>query len=110
MRIIAVMAIVCVLVSCKKYNNVSECIQSKIEAFKKSETLCTGAAVKEYSFQGKVVYVFETVTCIADGGADVYDSNCNYLGTIGGFTGNVNIGGVDFGKNARYRATIWSNH
>ena len=108
-RILVAAILVCLLAGCKKYNSTSDCIESKVAVFSKSEALCSDATVKEYSLEGKLVYIFDTGSCLAYKGADVYGTNCNYLGTVGGFASNGKIDGVDFSSNARYRATIWSN-
>ena len=45
-------------------------------------------SVKEYEFQGKLVYAFEPDTGkIADGSTMIKDANCNTLCNVGGFGG-----------------------
>ena len=97
------------LLSCKKNSHVSDCIESKVDEFKSSVVCPNGASVKEYSFQGKLVYVFANGDCISDGDASVFDADCEYLSSLGGFAGNTKIKGVDFGENANYKRTIWHN-
>jgi len=94
---------------CKKEHNIPQCISEKITSFSSSLVCQNGASVKEYSFQGGLVYVFSMGNCGADLSAGVYDSNCNYLGFLGGFTGNTKINGVEFSTAAVYKRTVWSN-
>lgn len=91
---------------CKKSSTFPECLQAKIDAFKNS-SCPQGASVKEYKFQDKLVYVFGMGNCGADFGAAVLDSQCNPIGSLGGFIGNTDIGGVSF-STAVYKRTIWS--
>jgi hypothetical protein len=88
-----------------------DCIQSKIDHFKTSTNCTQNASVKMYGFQGKTVYVFDETQCknVADGGAEIFDSNCNYLGLIGGIAGVTKINGVEFYENADYIKTVWHN-
>ena len=91
---------------CKKESAISDCLQSKIEAFKKSS--CEhGASVKEYKFQGEVVYTFDMGWCGADLPTGIINRECNPIGGIGGITGNLNVNGVNF-SSATYIRTIWS--
>ena len=89
--------------------NNSECLQSKIEEFK-FKAICTdGASIKEYTFQDKTVYVFDQSQCMADGWADIWDKDCNFLGMLGGIAGFSKINDVAFYDNAKYKQTIWHN-
>jgi len=108
MRAVISVCLFFVLFSCKKSVSLSDCLQSKVDQFKTSVQR-TNADIAEYNFQGKLVYVFSHGGCFADAGAEVYDSDCNYLGTIGGFIGGTKIDGQDFYANAKYRRTIWHN-
>lgn len=100
-----------VLFSCEKedddYKNVSSCIKSKIKSFSNSNQICDNANVKEYMFQSEKAYVFNPGNCYADGGSEVYDENCNYLGYLGGFTGNMKINNVNFHDEAVFLRTVW---
>ena len=107
MRTLISICLVFVLVGCKKNVLVSDCINSKIDEFKMSP-VCNNASVKEYEFQDKLVYVFYVGNC-PDGGAAVWDGDCNFLGTLGGFVGNTKIDEVVFETNAKYKRTIWHN-
>ena len=109
MRTLVLLILVCFLGSCRKFSNLPDCINTKVEEFKKSEVVCRDATVKEYSFEGKTVYLFDAGSCIADGGVGVYENNCNYLGTLWGFSGNGKIDGVDFASTAFYKGTLWTN-
>ncbi|OFX51008.1 MAG: hypothetical protein A2046_06175 [Bacteroidetes bacterium GWA2_30_7] len=81
------------------------CVEKKIKEFNENSS-CGDAKVDEYSFQNKTVYVFEPGTCGADMTADVIDSDCNGLGSLGGFVGNTKINGEEFSK-ATFIKTIW---
>ena len=72
--------------------------------------LCeTGASVGQYLFQGHIVYVFGPGNCGADMMAPVYNSNCDCIGALGGFAGNLIINGARFDQEAKYIKTIWTN-
>ncbi|ALD21416.1 DUF6970 domain-containing protein [Hymenobacter sp. DG25A] len=82
-----------------------KCIKQKAVDLK--EAPCeSDVNIKEYFFQGKLVYVLNPGDCIADGNAEVIDGNCNSLGYLGGFGGNTKINDEDFSK-AEYKRTIW---
>ena len=72
-----------------------------------SHSSCNDAKVDEYLFQNKTVFVFEEGTCLRDGISSVYDSSCQLLGSLGGFTGNLKIHGVNFSETAVFQRTIW---
>ena len=93
--------------NCLEHN--SECLQTKIEEFKLNVICEDGASIKEYTFQGKTVFVFDQSRCMADGWADIWDENCNFLGMVGGIAGFSKIDGVDFFDNAKYKRTVWHN-
>jgi len=81
------------------------CIDKAVENFSKTD--CDkNPNVKEYTFQGRHVFVFDPGTCGADMTSEVMDQECKTLGFLGGFTGNVKINGEDF-SNAVYIKTIW---
>jgi len=85
------------------------CIQSRIKDFSDKGIPCeTGKSVQKYSFQDMTVYVFEPGTCGNDMTADIFDSNCNNLGFLGGIAGNTEINGEDF-SNAVFIETVWNN-
>ena len=97
-----------VFISCNKSTvdkDSPRCIRNKVQDFKK--TCCNeGANVKEYTFQGKNVYVFDPGNCGADMGSIVSDEDCNTIGMLGGISGNTKINGEDF-SNAGFQKTIW---
>lgn len=97
-------------VSCKKKDNDEEppaCLNSLIDSYK--ATACsTGASVKEYTFQGNQVYVFEPGNCGADMQSPVYNNSCGSMGALGGISGNIMINGADFAS-ATYVKTVWQN-
>ena|ERR1700741_4648999 len=81
------------------------CVEDRIKDFK--NTGCDkGVNVKEYSFQGKRVYVFNPGSCGADMTSEVIDSDCTTLGYLGGITGNTKINGDDF-ANAAFVKITW---
>ena len=67
-------------------------------------------SVKEYQYQGKIVYAFEPDgRRIKDGTTMIKDGECNALCNVGGFAGPSNnqcLGG-NFFKDAVYKRTIW---
>ncbi|MBL7711831.1 MAG: hypothetical protein JNL13_05180 [Chitinophagaceae bacterium] len=86
-----------------------ECLKAKIAEFSQSPLSCkTGASLKQYTFQGKTVYVFAPGNCGADMASSVVDEQCKNIGSLGGFTGNMKVNGEDF-SSATYVKTIWSN-
>lgn len=82
-----------------------KCVVSKIKDFNKS-SICDNPNVKEYTFQGKTVYVFDPGTCGNDFSSEVIDSDCNSLGYLGGFNGNTKINGEEF-SNAIFIKITW---
>jgi hypothetical protein len=94
--------------SCSKSkveNQIPGCISYKIEVFKTS-SMCADAHVDRYLFQNKSVFVFEEGSCGADFSANVYDVNCQLLGSLGGFAGNLMINGENF-STAIFEKTVW---
>lgn len=88
-----------IFLSCKKdvpVLNVPDCIQERIILF--SQNPCEKKRVQSYHFQNKVVYSFDQIECGPDGWRDIYDSDCNYLGLLGGFGSIRTIDGEDFSK------------
>lgn len=67
-------------------------------------------SVKEYEFQGKLVYAFEPDTRrIADGSTTIKDAGCKTLCNVGGFGGMAinQCNGGNFFKEAVYKRPIW---
>jgi hypothetical protein len=86
------------------------CILEKTQSFEYNSLTCdTGASIKQYSFQGQNVYVFDYGYCLADGTAAVLNEHCDTLGFLGGIAGNGIINNVNFYEVAQYQLTIWSN-
>ena len=81
------------------------CLKSKISTFNISSS-CADAEVKEFTFQGTVVYVFEPGTCGADMMSEVVKSDCTNLGFLGGITGNTTINGENF-SDATFVRIVW---
>lgn len=98
-----------IFMGCQKDNThqgVPGCINAEIDTFK-NHSCANGANVKQYTFIGKTVFVFDPGGCGADLSADVEDEACMSLGYLGGFNGNTKIQGVEF-STAVYIRTIWS--
>jgi len=97
--------------ACEKADKkIPNCINELIKNKASDIGLCeTGASVKQYSFQGKDVYAFTPGNCISDGFTDVYDDNCQIIGSLGGIVGVRKINNVIFFDVAIFRKTIWSN-
>jgi hypothetical protein len=96
------------LVNCEKIDkDLPDCIRAKIKEFAKTPICKNESSVALYVFQSKNVYVFSEGTCGADLGAAVYDENCENLGFLGGFTGNLMINGVKFHENADFQKEVW---
>jgi len=89
--------------------DVPSCIQKRINNFNRVEACDEGASVYEYFFQGETVYVFSMGDCGADQSANVYDTNCNRICTLGGFTGNLECNGEVFGEKASNKKLVWHN-
>ena len=83
------------------------CIKYKINSFEK-DCCKQNAEVRESVFQNKIVYEFYPGNCGADFASLVLDSDCNILGSLGGFAGNTKINGEDFSHATAIR-TVWSN-
>jgi uncharacterized protein DUF6970 len=90
-------------------SGIPKCIYREIDQNSNKAEWMTGS-VKEYEFQGKLVYAFEPDNSkIADGATAIRDANCNTLCNVGGFAGPRNnqcLGG-NFFTDAIYKRTIW---
>jgi hypothetical protein len=98
-----------ILGSCAKLDrkrNVPDCIEVKINKFKSEAQCDKDANVKEYKFQGNLVYVFDNGTCGADMASEVLDESCKRLGHLGGISGETKINGEEF-SNANFKRTLW---
>ena len=95
-----------VFTSCRKDTGLEApaCIGDSITSFKPST--CENASVKEYTFQGKEVYLFDPGACCCDLTSSVLDGQCTTLGYLGGIGGLTQINGEDF-SNAVYVRTVW---
>jgi hypothetical protein len=97
------------ITSCNKPDiekNIPECIENLIVNFDKEQTCEEGVNVKKYTFQEKIVYVFNPGECGADMTSEVFDSECNSLGLLGGLSGNTEINGEEFSTSI-YVSTVW---
>ena len=94
------------LSSCeKKQIDTPECIKSLISTYSFCEN--DGGSVSQYSFQNKIVYVFDPGLCGADMASGVYDENCQNIGILGGIAGNNIINNEIFFGHAKLIKTIW---
>jgi hypothetical protein len=90
-------------------SSIPKCIYKEINQNSKNAEWMVGS-VKEYEFQGKLVYSFEPDTRrIADGSTTIKDAGCNSLCNVGGFGGQAinQCNGENFFKLSVYKRTIW---
>ncbi len=80
-------------------------LKNEISLFKQNNN-CASAKIKEYTFQSKLVYVFDPGNCGADMTSNVMDENGKSLGFLGGILGNSLINGADFSE-AKFLRTVW---
>ena len=105
---ILLMSAVLAFTGCNKVDvekGTPKCVKKEIKDFNKSSQ-CDDATVEEYSYQGKTVFVFNHGSCGRDFSSRVIDSDCNYLGSLGGFVGNTEINGENF-SSATFIKTTW---
>lgn len=101
------------LFSCKKKDippqegedTLPECIENKIKKIDEENVF---QSIKQYTFQGKFVYLLTPTLCWigVDATSEVIDENCRTLGNLGGMAGLKEINGEDF-SHAIYIRTIW---
>jgi hypothetical protein len=87
-------------------NNVSKCIDSKIELYPPDCGEGAETTVDEYLFQNRIVYVFDYIQCCCDYQSPVLSAECDTLGYLHGFIGNYTINGESF-ENADFLRTVW---
>jgi hypothetical protein len=90
-------------------SSIPKCISKEINQKSKNADWMVGS-VKEYEFQGKLVYSFEPDNRrIADGSTTIKDGDCNTLCNVGGFGGEAvnQCNGENFFKLSVYKRTIW---
>ena len=100
MKKIFIFAIVIMLFACKKESTTPDCVNLKITEF--SKTCGKDSKVDLYTMDKKDVYVFFE-TSGADLQYPVFDTNCNIICTIGGFTG-----GSTCAEYPTFVKTIWT--
>lgn len=97
-----------VLGACKKFKiepNVPSCIKNTAKEKTKSTTSAY-ASILEYGFQNQTVYVFDLDAGTTNARADIYNSNCEIIGYLGGVDGNRTVNGEDF-SNAVFKRKVW---
>lgn len=85
--------------------DVPKCIKQEIR--KKERNPCgekKNIIASEYLFLGETVYVITPTRC-TDQSSEVFDKDCNHLGSIWGWNGNE-LEGVSFGLNSTFIKTI----
>lgn len=97
------------LSSCGKQKIEPPCIQDQVIDFQDGNACNEGASVKEYKFQGELVYAFDPGICGADRTTEVVDYQCNTIGFLGGFAGNTAINGENFYQKAKFERTLFEN-
>jgi len=89
-------------------NTVPSCVQQQIEAIKKSAKWNPPAAVDEYSYNGKTVYLFSADCC--DQYNTVYDGECNVVcAPSGGLTGKGDGRCNGFFEVAKHVRLVWKD-
>lgn len=84
----------------EKQDGIPECITDKIKNLDESGNY-RFTKVNEFVFQNKTVYVL-----VAGNLDEVIDCDCNNIGLLGGFAGNMEVNGEDF-SNAVFVRTVW---
>lgn len=101
----------CELVDFGLDNDIPKCVRKKIRDFDGEVGFqCeSGASVSKFLFNEREVYVFEPGNCGADMSSPVFDADCNELGSLGGFAGNLEIDGMIFHENAVLIERVWED-
>jgi hypothetical protein len=96
--------------SCEKdcAENVRSCIQEWIDVVKKETPWNPPAAVKEYRYNGKTVYLLSANCC--DEYRTLIDGECNYIcAPDGGISGKGDGKCVDFYEKAEFIRVVWQD-
>jgi hypothetical protein len=80
-----------------------------IQEFKTLNASCEQASVITYLFEGEKVYAFADGICIADGGVNIYNEQCEKICFLGGIAGFTDCDGVNFFQVAEEIDRIWVN-
>jgi hypothetical protein len=109
--IIAGLAFAILFTACPDAGDLPDCIVKRISAIEAETKHCPGSAsVKQYQFQDKTVYVFNTGNCIPDAAAEVVDAQCATICYVGGFRpNNQECQGMDFRESAKEEKVLWQN-
>ncbi len=110
MRFVFILIISGILVTnCSKKNlNAPSCILAKIEELKSRQVRNPPAAVIEYEYQGRKVYLIPADCC--DQYDLLFDSNCNLIcAPSGGFTGGGDGNCTDFYTQAILIREVWKD-
>lgn len=88
--------------------NIPECLEDEFKILK-NNSCESGASLKLFQFQGASVYLFDIGLCISHSYSEVYNENCELLGTLGTIAGFDSINGEKFHGNATDEVILWSN-
>lgn len=111
MKAILVLIIPVLLFSCSKDDEVKQsypnCLQLEIDRILDSSPQSPRATIELYTYQDENVYVVNTN--FPDVQANVYNSQCQLICTIGGIDGNENDTCVDW-ENAEFIEKLWTDY
>jgi hypothetical protein len=65
------------------------------------------ANIAQYRFQKSIVYLIDPGYCADDQSYEVFNSDCEVIGQLGGFVGNEEINGLNFYKHAELIKIVW---
>lgn len=107
MKYLIILVPLLLLSSCGKDR--PECIQDKIDAFIALNSECENARVAQYTFKDRTVYSLEDGICLSDGGAMIFDENCEEICYLWGIAGIMECENLVWEDNAVLEEIIWEN-
>ncbi len=111
-HILLSMVVATIFYSCSSINAQKEtanCIQQKIEEFKKQPVTNPPMSVYQYSYNDALVYYISAPCC--DRYTTLYDKNCNIIcRPSGGFTGKGDGKCSDFFEKRTDKKMIWTDN
>lgn len=101
------------LFSCSKTEapktNYPPCLNELILEQRQGFGFCnSGAALEQYVINGQTFYLYQVGYCADDIESPFIDTNCNIVGSIGGWSSSYTIYGQPF-ANATLVRTLWTN-